>query len=122
MITADDERRRDKLKRVARYQRWMLVALIFWICVQAYIVATYAQSRPMIVHFGILAVIVVSVVSVFMLAHEFYHPAIAFLGAVLVAIPPLSLLVLYAVNYSATKYLREHGVCVGFFGANPKRI
>jgi hypothetical protein len=113
---------RDKLRRVAKYQRWMLLLLVVWFFVQAHIIATYGQHRSMIEHLSILAVFLVSLTTVFLLAKEFNNIVVACVGAILCAVPFVSLLVMYAVNYSAIKYLQQHEIKVGFFGVNPKTI
>jgi hypothetical protein len=112
----------DKVRRVARYQRWMILLLILLLLVQSYIIATYGQHRSMIEHFAILLVFLASIVPVFLLAKELNNIVVACIGAALVAVPFLSLLVMYAVNYSAIRFLQESGIKVGFFGVNPRRI
>jgi hypothetical protein len=112
----------DKVRRVARYQRWMILLLILWLLVQSYVIATYGQHRSILEHLVILLVFLASLGSVFLLAKELNHVVVAFIGTALVAVPVLSLLVMYAVNYSAIEFLQQRGIKVGFLGVSHRRI
>jgi putative effector of murein hydrolase LrgA (UPF0299 family) len=63
-----------------------------------------------------------SMAAVFLLAKQLLHVVIAVICTLLMVVPCISLLVLLVVNGRATKFLQQHGVKVGFMGANPHTI
>lgn len=115
---------KDKLRRVAKYQRTVIVALVANLVVS--IVARSARELPplgaLALLFLILCVVVIAVVSIFLLGRELYSTGMAVVCAVLMFVPCVSLITLLIVNQSATKFLQQHGVQVGFFGVDPARI
>jgi uncharacterized membrane protein (GlpM family) len=69
-----------------------------------------------------LAIAGFSIVSVALLASRLMNTAVAVLCGILVLFPCISLITLLIVNQKATTYLQQHGVKVGFLGANPNTI
>ena len=61
-------------------------------------------------------------VAVFLLANELYNTGIGVLCAILMIVPCISLITLLVVNGKATSFLQQHGIKVGFMGANPNTI
>lgn len=115
---------REKLRRVAKYQQWVIYALLAMIVL--YIAFGIAREGSIAVR-GPIAIMylgtwVFSMVAIFLLAKELHHVAIAVLLALLMIVPCISLLTLLIVNGKATGYLQQHGIKVGFMGVNPNTI
>lgn len=121
---ADNEASCDNLFRIAKYQRWVILALIVNICLTIFIFSNL--GKPVLVSPAMrlidLASAILMIGSVFMLAKEFTNVILAAFSAITMIVPILSLIILLTFNQKATKYLSERGVKVGFFGANPNRI
>lgn len=115
---------KDKLRRVAKYQRAVIFALLVNIVVN--VVVTSAGELPLPAAIGllvlILCVVVITIASIFLLARELYSIGIAVLCAVLMIVPCVALIMLLIVNQKATKFLQQNGVKVGLFGVDPARI
>jgi hypothetical protein len=115
---------RDKLRRVAKYQQWVIYALLANIC--ANIASIAAGQADLAIRMGILvvalAIAVFAMVAIFLLANELYNAGIGVLCAVLMIVPCISLITLLVVNGKATGYLQQNGVKVGFMGVNPNTI
>ena len=112
-----------KLLEVAKYQRWVLTALLANIVIIAFFAGVFvgAISVPSGVVWAVrivsLLVAVFMSVAAYLLSKQFYHVVFAVICALLMWIPFVSLLVLVIINSKATKYLQQHGVKVGFLGA-----
>ncbi len=115
---------REKLRRVAKYQRWVLYALLANILLNIGALAIPRDNLAVTALVGLLAifVVLVTVVSVFLLARELIHVVVAVLCAALMVIPCISLVTLLIVNQRATTYLQQRGFRVGFMGVDPKKI
>jgi pheromone shutdown protein TraB len=116
---------REKLRRVARYQQWVLYALLSQILIYASIVFLQGAGFPgmaQLMAIVFLPVGLFSMAAVFLLAKQLLHVVIAVICTLLMVVPCISLLVLLVVNGRATKFLQQHGVKVGFMGANPHTI
>jgi hypothetical protein len=117
---------REKLRRVARYQQFVLYALLANILVNVIVLAGRGAGFENIA--GLLALVlglpvaVFGMVAIFLLANELYNAGVGVLCAVLMIVPCISLITLLIVNGQATGYLQRHGVKVGFMGANPSTI
>jgi hypothetical protein len=115
---------REKLRRVAKYQQWVIYALLANIIMNVVGLAGGQAELP--VRMGILvvalAVAVCAMVSIFLLANELYNVGIGVLCAIVMIIPCIALITLLIVNGKATGFLQQHGVKVGFMGANPNSI
>ena len=110
----------DKLRRIAKYQRWVLVSLLISILSLLLLLLTGAQLSTLqilILRFMQLGAQLFCLVSVFLLAKQFMHIAVAVIVAILQFIPLISLVVLLVVNQQATSYLQSRGVKVGLLGA-----
>jgi len=123
-LVAAGEVDREKIRRVARYQQWVLYALLVNIIfnVIAFTMGNQGQLVALAILAGALAVIAFAMVSIFLLANELLHPAVGVLCAILMIVPCVSLITLLIINGRATAYLQRHGVKVGFMGANPNSI
>ncbi|QJW95488.1 hypothetical protein [Frigoriglobus tundricola] len=112
----------DGLKRIARYQRWLiavvLAQLALWL---GFIALTLLNSgrAPGIDFPGVLTLILGGVggVFVFLLAWELRGAFAAVVFGLATLVPCIGLIVLTLVNGYASTELRKHGVKVGVFGA-----
>jgi hypothetical protein len=116
---------REKLRRVAKYQQWVLYALLATICINIGSIAVRQANEPL-VNLGVLvvalAIAALSMVAIFLLAKELYNAGIGVLCAILMIVPCISLITLLIVNGKATSFLQQNGIKVGFMGVNPNRI
>lgn len=118
------DQQREKLIRVARYQRWVIYALLANIVLNITIMSL-ARQGVMVQVLGLavaLGVVAFAILSIFLLQKEVSNVGVAILCAILMFIPCISLITLLVVNQGATKYLQSRGVKVGFMGADPNSI
>ena len=117
---------REKLRRVAKYQQWVIYALLANIGANIAGMAAGQGQADLVIRMGILAVAlaiaVFAMVAIFLLANELYNAGIGVLCAILMIVPCISLITLLVVNGKATGYLQQNGVKVGFMGVNPSII
>jgi Fe2+ transport system protein B len=115
---------RDKLRRVAKYQRWVLIALLANIVTNIFVFALGGQALAVQLAIGgvSFAVVLFGSVSIFLLGKELINPVVAGICAVLIFVPCISLLVLFLINQKATSFLQRNGITVGFMGVDPNRI
>lgn len=117
---------RDKLRRVARYQQWVLYALLANILVNVIALAGrgsgFENTAGLITIVLGLPVILFAMAAIFLLAKELYNAVIGVLCAVLMIVPCIALITLLIVNGKATSFLQQHGIKVGFMGASPNSI
>jgi uncharacterized membrane protein len=123
-VTPEPEQR-EKLRRVAKYQRWVLFALLanivsYVIFMMGSIAGHEGISRLAGIVFLLSAVF--AMVAIFLLAQAIYNTVVALICAVVMFIPCIAFITLAIVNSKATSYLQAHGVKVGFMGANPEMI
>ncbi|MDY3554664.1 hypothetical protein R5W24_003790 [Gemmata sp. JC717] len=114
------------LKRVARYQRWLIAVVLGQLILWAGFVALAFVSRrgpavqfPMVLTFILGAV---GAVFVFLLSWELKGPFAAFMFAAATVLPCMGLIILTLVNSYASAELRRNGVRVGVFGASENSI
>lgn len=116
---------REKLRRVAKYQQWVIYAILANIGINVASVAARGQDN-LGLQLGILGVALVITAFVMaaigMLANELMGIGIAIVCGLLMIVPCISLITLLVVNQKATTYLQQHGVKVGLMGANPNQI
>ena len=116
---------REKLRRIAKYQQWVLYALLAMIV--TYFAAILARAAGfeaigLLIAACLLPIGLASMVAAFLLTNELSNPFVAIVCAVLMLIPCVALLTLFLINGRATKHLQTHGIKVGFMGANPNTI
>ena len=118
----------EKILQVAKYQRWVLLALlanitligVFVSIATGFVVLPDAGLTPIrLIAFGVA---IFMTFAAFMLAKQFFHVAIAVVCALLMWIPFVSLIVLLIINQKATRYLQENGIRVGLLGASPSDV
>lgn len=119
---------REPLRRVARYQRWVLLALLVNIVLTGLAVPSRLGAVALppylasILGWIQLPVGIGMTVAVVLLAKQFWHMALAVICGILVWIPFVSLLTLLVVNQKGTKYLQSYGVRVGLLGTDYRSI
>jgi hypothetical protein len=126
---------RGALRRVAKYQRWVLLALLLNVVFVSITISNALElvtlpasisSSLEIIRFPVC---VFMSIAIFLLAKQFWHVAIAAFCVALIWIPVMpvataliSFLVLLVVNQKATRFLQLWGIKVGLLGANPARV
>ncbi|MFO7905649.1 MAG: hypothetical protein ACQESR_08900 [Planctomycetota bacterium] len=120
--TADPAR--EPLRRVAKYQRLVIFALLANILANIVSFATLGQDLPIRLTAMVLSlsIAVFAMVSIFLLAKEVINTGVGVLCGILMLVPFISLIVLLVVNQKATSFLQKKGVRVGFLGTNPNTI
>ena len=112
---------REDLKRIAVYQKNILV------CILVYFIAVFGQfalpdGARILVAIGVLCIAIVGAVFTFLLAMKTYGSGLGILLGVLCLLPLVGLLVLLAVNGKATRVLKQNGIRVGLLGADLSSI
>jgi hypothetical protein len=121
------ERAADGLRRVARYQRWMIAVvlgqLVVWLAYVALMIVSDGRGgSPRWAAVLTLILGAVGAVFVFLTALELRGSFAASVFGLATFVPCVGLLVIVLVNGYATTELRKHGIRVGFFGASPGEI
>ena len=119
---------REKMRSVARYQRYVMFALLanIGLNVGSFAIQGVAGGGNLGLAVAILAAALVvalfSIVAMFLLANALHNPVVGVLCAILMIIPCISLITLLVINQQATSYLTTRGVKVGFMGVDPNSI
>lgn len=119
---------RSKLRSVAKFQRYVILALLgnITIAIISFLIMIQAISPSEIgvtvFRLAALAITIFMIYSVVMLARQFSNIAIAILSGLAMFLPLISLIVLLVFSQKATAFLRANGVDVGFFGVNPESV
>ena len=116
---------RDKVRRVAQYQRWVIFALLFNILMNVIsLLANFGVIPVPQVVIGLLAIggALFAMFAIFLLGKELSGVGLGIICALLMIIPCISLLVLLIINQRATSFLQRNGVKVGFLGTSPDAI
>jgi hypothetical protein len=124
-VSSSEDVRYDPMRRVAKYQRWVLFALLANIIVSVlFLTGVIGEDHPLELPVSIFSYLVAlfSLSAIFMLARELLSTGLAVACAVLYIIPFVGLIVLLVINQKATKYLQRRGVRVGLMGADPNSI
>lgn len=107
---------REELRRVASYQKGVLVCIL----IQILAVIGQIAAPPDLAFFialGSLAVGLASTVFVFLLAMNVYSTGLGIVLGCCALVPCVGLLVLLFVNGKATSILKQNGIRVGLLGA-----
>lgn len=112
---------REDLRRVAVYQKGILV------CILIYFIAVFTQfampvQARVFLGIGVLCVALVGAVFAFLLAMKTYGTGLGILLGILCLVPLVGLLVLLMVNGKATGVLKQNGIKVGLLGADISAI
>jgi len=121
------ERSVEALKRIARYQRWLIAVVLAQLALWGGFVGLMVLSEgrtggmqfPVVLTFILGAV---GAVYVFLLSWELKGPFAALVFAPATVLPCMGLLVLTLVNGYASTELKRHGVKVGVFGASERDV
>jgi len=119
---------RDKLRRVATYQRWVLIALLVNITISLISIAhafdLFTLPYGLLRTLGLIRIPVClfMTTAAFLLAKQFWHVGIAVLFALSMWIPFASLIGLLILSQKSTRILRQYGIKVGLLGTNPGRV
>ena len=121
------ERPPDALRRIVRYQRWLITVVLAQLVLWGGFIAVMALSRGRgaSVQFPVVLTFILGAVGgvfVFLLAWELRGPFAAVVFGLATVFPCLGLLILTLVNGYATTELRKHGIPVGIFGASTDAI
>lgn len=119
-----NEGMREHLRDVARYQRWVMFALLANIAANIAVFALGGLPWPVQVGVLVVALGVVgfAIASVFLLTNEISGVGLAVLCSILMFVPCVSLITLLIINQKATSLLQSNGVKVGFLGVDPNSI
>lgn len=122
----EGERSSEELKRIVRYQRWLiglvLAQLALWAWMGVLSVAG-AGARPNgAAHLLLGAVILAAGAFVFMLESTLNGVLAGLFAGALSLIPGLGLLFQVMANQAATTDLKKHGLTVGTFGASAAEV
>ena len=117
------ERPADALKRIVRYQRWLIAVVLAQLALWGGFIALTALSngRMADIEFAVILTFILGGVGgifVFLLSWELKGAFGAVVFGLATVVPCLGLIVLTLVNGYATAELRKHGVPVGVFGAS----
>jgi len=114
---------REDLKKVATYQRGILMSILGQIITS--VLSRASADEMMIIISGIASLIflLVGFVMIILLTNKVYQQVWkVVLCCIFSLIPCINLIVLLIVNQKATNILMKNGIKVGLLGANPKDI
>ena len=111
----------EKIKRVAMYQKGVLVCLLLQLMAIA-----GALAGPMAIQallgYGLIVLFFAGAVFVLLLAMICYGTSTGVVAGIVALIPCIGVIVLLIVNNSATKLLKKEGIRVGLLGADLSQI
>lgn len=123
------ERSPDSLRRIVRYQRWLIAVVLAQLALWLGFVALTALGRGRVtddtMSFPVVLTLILGGVGgiyVFLLSWELRGAFGAFVFGLATVVPCMGLIVLTLVNGYATAELRKYGVTVGVFGASPADV
>jgi hypothetical protein len=123
------ERPVDGLKRIIRYQRWVIAVVLgqlaLWGGFFGLSMLGSGRFTGDTMSFPVLLTFILGGVGgifVFLLAWELRGPFAAVVFGFATVVPCMGLLILTLVNGYATAELRKHGIAVGTFGASPAAV
>jgi len=112
---------REDLRSVAKYQKGILVCILFYLIAVAGQFVLPPEIRPL-VGIPVLIAGIVGAVFVFLLAIKVYGTGSGILLGILSLVPCIGLIVLLIVNQKATGVLNQNGIKVGLLGANLSKV
>lgn len=117
---------RERLKRVASGQRWVIAAVLaqvaLWGC--WFVLTAFGKTRggPEQVYPLSFVIGLGGAVCVFRLAHEVRGALGGYLYGLAAIVPVIGLIVTLLVNSYASEELKKHGLTPGFFGVSDSQI
>lgn len=119
---ANTKRSLDSLRRIARYQRWIIAVVLAQLALVGYVaLAELGRGRAADTDFPIALALIsggVGAAFVFMLSWELRGAFAAIAFGLATLVPVMGVLILTLVNGYASAELKKHGLKVGIFGAN----
>lgn len=112
---------REDLRKVAKFQKGILVCILVYILAVAGQFALPPQIRPM-VGLAVLVVGLIAAVFTLLLAMKTHGTVLGIILGVLCLVPILGLLILLLVNQKATTVLQSNGIKVGLLGADLRSL
>lgn len=117
--------RQPDLRKIARRQRWVVWLTLIAVggsCppVQFTLVFELGVGVFAIVQISLLLIVLVGVMA--LMSASGVHPFYIALSALLLLVPYVNLIVLFAANRVATQILRETGLHIGIFGVDLQRL
>jgi small basic protein len=130
-----NQRLREKLQRIARYHRWVILTIGFYLAIGIFgaisalsggspSAITSIFDNPVMRILG-FAFFVFQVASVVLLIRELANTAVAAACGIVVIIPYCRLLILpmlIVLHIWATRRLKSYGIKIGLFGASPRTV
>jgi hypothetical protein len=116
--------RRAELRRVALYQKFMLVGLLIEVIYILVVVFSYVAGVTLPPALSLTLALVVSPVALattvfaFLLAIQVYGTGLGVFFGILTLVPCIGLIMLVVINIKATSILQAHGYHVGLLGAS----
>ncbi|WP_152053551.1 hypothetical protein [Tautonia marina] len=112
---------REDLKKVATYQKGILVCILlyFGIVIGQFLVP---PELGIVLLLMLLGIALASMVFIFLLAMKVYSTALGIVLGIGALLPLIGLFILLMVNGKATRILKENGIKVGLLGANLSQI
>ncbi len=126
IAVVDSSLDRDRLRRVAAWQRRLNLAVLLQLLFVPYLMlVSFSSLGPfsvVLIPGYFLVFMLLGVVSVFSLASIFRGRVVAVIYVIGQIVPLLGLLLLLSINRKATKDLRAAGIHVGIMGATPDAV
>lgn len=116
---------RESLRRVASYQRGLIACIgAYLLLVIANMISQSSDSPLLTLVLGLMTLVIVIAGAVFMflLSKNVYSTGMAILFLILGFIPCVGFILLLVVNSKASSVLKQNGIQVGFFGADPATV
>lgn len=120
----DTERSADELRRIVRYQRWLIAVVLAQLTLWLGVIVLTALSDGRFLggtEFPLVLTLILGAVGgifVFLLSLELRGAFAAVVFGLATVVPCMGLIILTLVNGYATTELKKHGVKVGIFGAS----
>jgi hypothetical protein len=109
--------RREDLKRVAQFQKGILVCILIYLCAVIFQFA-FPPDLRILVALLILLNGIIGTVFVFLLATKVYNTGLGIVFGLLTLVPCVGLIMLLVINGKATAVLKNNGIRVGLLGAS----
>jgi asparagine N-glycosylation enzyme membrane subunit Stt3 len=124
---SDAPKDRDRLRRIARAQRQVNLAVLLYLAIIPVNLALGAVGGgapwvSVVLGLFVLIILGLGATSVYKLASIFRGNVVAVVYVLGLLVPLLGLLLLLSISGKATKELREAGIKVGLLGADPNAV
>jgi hypothetical protein len=124
-----NERSADELRRIIRYQRWLIAVVLgqlaLWLGFIALTVLSRGRMSERAMNFPLVLTFILGAVGgifVFLLSLELRGAFAAIVFGLATIIPCMGLIILTLVHGYASAELKKHGVKVGMFGASSSAV